>query len=162
MVLGKQLDIVLALLMPQNQLIARVMLATGLRVGDVLALRTDQLAPSMRVTERKTGKTRRVRLPKSLCDAVCAQAGKEWAFPGRDGSRPKTRQAVWADIKRAQQACRLKVNLGPHSMRKAYAVELMRKYHDLSRVQKALQHDRPEVTMLYALADQLTQGYAGA
>ena len=43
--------------------------------------------------------------------------------------------------------------VAPHSMRKVYAVDLMRKYGDIAKVQKALAHDRIEVTMLYALAD---------
>jgi hypothetical protein len=39
-------------------------------------------------------------------------------------------------------------------MRKVYAVELMRKYGDIERVQRALKHDDVCVTMLYAMADQ--------
>ena len=37
----------------------------------------------------------------------------------------------------------------------AYAVELMRKYGDIERVRRALNHDNAEVTMIYALADRL-------
>ena len=155
-VLDRKLELVLALLMPENALVARVMLSTGLRVGDVLELTTEQIKPSVRVTERKTGKSRVVRIPKALCAEVIEGAGDFWAFPSpRDPCKHRTRQAVWADIKRAQKACRFKVNLGTHSMRKAYAVRLMHRYHDLSKVQAALLHDRPEVTMLYALADKL-------
>lgn len=155
--LGRELDLVLRLLTPDNRLVARVMLSTGLRVGDVLGLRPDQIKPSVTITEGKTGKRRRVRMPQRLCDDVLARAGRVWAFPSpRDATRHRTRQAVWADLKRAQRACRLSANLGTHSMRKAYAVRLMARYHDLARVQADLQHDRPEVTMLYALADKLT------
>lgn len=156
--LGHQLELVLLLLTPGNRLVARVMLCTGLRVGDVVGLTRDQIKPSVTITEGKTGKRRRVRIPQALCDEVLRAAGRgRWAFPSpRDSAKHRTRQAVWADIKRAQRACRLSANLGTHSMRKAYAVRLMAKYHDLARVQAALQHDRPEVTMLYALADKLT------
>lgn len=156
-VLDRDLDLVLRLLTPGNRLVARVMLCTGLRVGDVLALPRDRIRPSMRVTEAKTGKSRTVRLPPGLCDDIICAAGRSpWAFPSpRNPQRHRTRQAVWQDINRAQQACRLRVNLGTHSMRKAYAVQLMHKYGDLARVQRALQHDRPEVTVLYALADVL-------
>lgn len=158
-VLDRRLELVLALLMPQNALIARVMLATGLRVGDVVSLTPEQIKPSTRITEHKTGKSRTVRIPRALCAAVLAQAGSRWAFPSpADPCKHKTRQAVWADIKRAQRACRFTVNLGTHSLRKAYAVQLMHRYHDLSKVQAALLHDRPEVTMLYALADKLCDG----
>lgn len=155
-VLDKQLDLVLQLLMPANRLVARVMLATGLRVGDVLTLTPDQLRPSMAVREAKTGKVRRVRLPDGLRQELLRQSGRRWVFEGaRDPDKHRSRQAVWADIKRAQRACRFRANLGTHSMRKVYAVRLMAKYHDLARVQRDLQHDRSEVTALYALADKL-------
>ena len=155
-VLDRKMELVLALLMPSNRLIARVMLSTGLRVGDVLSLKPEQIKPSTRVTERKTGKSRTVRIPRALCDEILKYAGRDWAFPSpADPSKHRTRQAVWADIKRAQKACRFSVNLGTHSMRKAYAVRLMHRYGDIRKVQAALLHDRPEVTLLYALADKL-------
>ena len=155
-VLDRKLELVLALLMPENALVARVMLSTGLRVGDVLELTPEQIRPSTRIVERKTGKARTVRIPKSLCSEVLRRSSACWAFPSpRDPCRHRTRQAVWADITRAQKACRFTVNLGTHSMRKVYAVKLMHRYQDLSKVQAALLHDRPEVTMLYALADKL-------
>lgn len=152
------MELVLALLMPANRLVCRVMLCTGLRVGDVLSLTPEQIKPTTKVTEAKTGKARRVRIAKGLCAEVLAQASSRWAFPSpRDPCKHRTRQAVWADVKRAQQACRLTVNLGTHTMRKAYAVQLMHRYHDLRKVQETLQHDRPEVTLLYALADKLCE-----
>ena len=152
--LGQNLELVLKLLTPGNRLVARVMLCTGLRVGDVVGLTRDQMRPSVTVTEAKTGKLRRVRIPQALCDEVLKEAGRSrWAFPSpMDPTKHRSRQAVWADIKRAQKACRLPANLGTHSMRKAYAVRLMAKYHDLARVQRALGHERSEVTLIYALA----------
>ena len=156
-VLDRDLELVLRLLTPGNRLVARTMLSTGLRVGDVLLLPRDRIKPSMRVREAKTGKARTVRISQSLCDDILRAAGRSpWAFPSPiDPPRHRTRQAVWRDINRAQKACRFNVNLGTHSLRKAYAVRLMHKYGDLARVQRALQHDRPEVTVLYALADVL-------
>ena len=105
--MDRKLELVLALLMPENALVARVMLCTGLRVGDVLELTPAQIKPSVRVTERKTGKSRTVRIPKALCAEVLRRSGVYWAFPSpKDPSKHRTRQAVWADIKRAQRACR--------------------------------------------------------
>ena len=126
--LHREVGHVLAALTPQNRLVCEVMLHTGLRVGDVLALRTQQLASRMWVTERKTGKRKQVGLPGDLLGRVLAQAGKEWAFPGRRGDKPRTRQAVWADVKRAARAFRLPQNAGTHSMRKVYAVDLLERY----------------------------------
>lgn len=65
-----------------------------------------------------------------------------------------TRQAVWKDVKRAAQAFRLKQNVGPHSARKVYAVDLMKRYGDIERVRRALNHSSESVTLIYAMADQ--------
>ncbi|MFQ7854073.1 MAG: tyrosine-type recombinase/integrase [Flavonifractor plautii] len=67
---------------------------------------------------------------------------------------PKTRQAVWADVKRAARAFRLPQNVAP-SLRKVYAVELLERYGDIQRVQRALNHSSIETTLIYAMADKL-------
>lgn len=153
--LHEQVSHVLAALTPQNRLIARVCLHTGLRVGDVVCLRTKDLGLQFMVTEAKTKKRRRVGLPAQILRQVLDQAGEEWAFPGRFEGKHKTRQAVWADVKRAAKAFRLPQNVAPHSFRKVYAVDLLGKYGDLGRVQRALNHSSIEVTMIYAMADKL-------
>lgn len=156
--LAREVDRVLAALMPQNALIMRVILHTGMRISDVLALRTDQLATSGWYVEQKTGKKRRYGLPKPLLEAIKAQAGPVWAFSGRsDPTKHKTRQAVWADVKRASRAFRMPQNVGTHSARKVYAVELMAKYGDIERVQRALNHSSPCITAVYAMSDQLLE-----
>ena len=155
--LHEEVEHVLAALTPQNRLICRVCLHTGLRVGDVVSLRTEQLGPQFVVTERKTKKRRRVGLPAELLEEVRRQAGSEWAFPGRKSGSHKTRQAVWADMKRAAKAFRLPQNVAPHSLRKVYAVDLLNKYGDIKRVQRALNHSGVEVTMIYAMADRLLE-----
>ena len=153
--LHREVEHVLSALTPSNRLVARVCLHTGLRVGDVVALRTQQLGLQFMVTEAKTKKRRRVGLPAGLLAEVLAQAGPVWAFPGRKPGKHRTRQAVWADMKRAAKAFRLPQNVGPHSLRKVYAVELLGKYGDLDRVRRALNHSGVEVTMIYAMADRL-------
>lgn len=156
--LNKELEHVLAALTPSNALVMRVILHTGMRVSDVLNLKTSDLQTSGWYTEQKTGKRRRYGLPKPLLEQIRAQAGQEWAFPGRtDPSKHRTRQAVWKDVKRAQVAFRLPQNVGTHSARKVYAVRLMEKYGDIARVQRALNHSSPMVTAIYAMSDQLLE-----
>ncbi|SCJ13243.1 Tyrosine recombinase XerD [uncultured Flavonifractor sp.] len=153
--LEREVGHVLAALTPSNRLVCQVCLHTGLRVGDVLELRSQQLAPHFWVTERKTKKRKQVGLPAALLAQLRDQAGETWVFPGRNPSRHRTRQAVWADVKRAAKAFRLPQNVGPHSFRKVYAVDLLRKYGDLDRVQRALNHGSVETTLIYAMADRL-------
>lgn len=156
----EELGHVYAALMPANRLVCQVSAVTGLRVGDVLALRTEQLRKGQRFTvrEAKTGKSRRIYIPRLLHSQLLAQAGQVWVFEGRRGpEHHRTRQAVWADLKRAAKAFRLPQNVAPHSMRKVYAVEEWERTGDLGKVGKALNHSpwHPETTMIYAMAREL-------
>ena len=152
--LAREVDLVLAALTETNRLVMRTALTTGLRVGDVLALKPDRLKPHFWVTEEKTGKKRQVGLPEPLLSDLRKHAGTWWVFPGRNPRKHHTRQAVWKDVKRAAHAFRLAQNVAPHSARKVYAVELMRKYGDIDRVRRALNHSSDSVTLIYAMADR--------
>lgn len=152
-ILEREVDLILAALTPKNRLVIRTALTTGLRVGDVLALKPERLKPHFWVTEQKTGKKRQVGLPEPLLSDLKKHAGKHWVFPGRDPLKHHTRQAVWKDVKRAAKLFRLPQNVAPHSFRKVYAVELMQKYGDIERVRRALNHGSETITMIYAMAD---------
>jgi len=156
--LNREVDHVLAALTPTNRLVCEVMLHTGLRVSDVLALKTNEIAMKFWITEQKTRKRRQVGLPRDLLERLQHQAGHIWVFPSvRDPAQHRTRQAVWADLHRAAKAFRLPQVVGTHSLRKVYAVELLERYGDIERVQRALNHDRPATTIIYAMADKLLQ-----
>lgn len=153
--LAAEVDRVLAALTPSNRLVLRVMLHTGLRVTDVLRLKPEQLKRRVWITECKTGKRRLIGFPADLLHDLKDHAGKHWVFPARNGTSHRTRQAVWSDVKRAAKAFRIPQNVGTHSARKVFAVELMRKYGDIEQVRKVLNHDRWQTTIIYACADQL-------
>lgn len=148
---------VFAALTPGNRLACRVAVHTGLRIGDVLAIPSAKLGTQFWVAEAKTGKRRRVNLPKALVEDIKAQAGPEWAFPSPyKPGRHRTRQAVWADVKRAARAFRMPQNVGVHSLRKRYAVEqLERSGGNYERVRRLLNHSDMAVTMIYAMSYQL-------
>lgn len=155
--LNREVDLVLAALTPQNRLVMRVALHTGLRLGDVLALKSAQLQPHFWVTESKTGKRRQVGLPEPLLSDLKKTAGRVWVFEGRSPEKHRTRQAVWKDVKRAARAFRLPANIAPHSARKVYAAELLQRYGELDKVRRALNHSNEAVTMIYAMADHQRQ-----
>lgn len=160
-----ELQHVLAALTPANRLACEISLATGLRIGDVLNMRSDKLAERMTVRELKTGKNRRVRLPKELLDRCTAAAGKIYVFEHRtDHRRHRSRAAVYKDIKRAARLFRLdkRLQISPHSVRKVWAVEQLRQYGgDVRKVQQLLNHNSEAVTMLYCMADALTVAKLG-
>lgn len=149
---------VLYALTAENRLVCEIALETGLRVGDIVALKTSDLRKkSFTVTEQKTKKKRRIRLREGLRQKLVKQAGRIYVFEHRtDPDRHRTRQAVYNDIKRAAKLFRVKENLTPHSLRKLYAVDLYKKSGNFEKVMQALNHNNLAVTMIYALADILT------
>lgn len=154
----KLLESIYYCLMPTNALVCEVCLATGLRIDDVLSIRTKELAQRMTITEQKTRKKKRVRLSADLCRRLQEQAGKYYVFEHRDDPhKHRTRQAVYIDLKRAARCYRLNINLSPHSIRKTYAVELARKGKDLDEIRRALNHEDEMTTLIYAFADAYTQ-----
>lgn len=152
-----ELDVVLACLMPENSLACRVSLHTGLRISDVLRIKSHQVANGrFQVTEWKTGKKRRVTLPKTLQNELLRYCGKIFAFEHRyTPQKHRTRQAVYMDITRAAKALRLEEGLAPHSMRKTFAVRAYNASGDMGKVKALLNHTYESTTMLYALADCL-------
>ena len=148
----------LEILTPENALACEVALETGLRINDILSLKSETLlnGPKFEIKEQKTGKRRNVRLPSSLFSRLRAFAGSQFVFEHRTNpDKHRTRQAVWKDIKRAGKAFRVKPNLTPHSLRKIFAVELLKKGTELSRIQKIFNHENEAVTAIYALADKI-------
>lgn len=157
----------------ENRLVLRWMILSGMRITDALEMTWQEISlpchggGPLVYTERKTGKTRTVTLPLSLCEEMQERQKfvwrfSPWVFPGRDPRKHRTRQAVWKDLKNAARYAGLDENLGTHTARKIYAVTLYNEAiirgdrNPLETVQKQLNHDEPAVTVLYALADILT------
>lgn len=149
---------ILAALTYENRLAVTVSLLTGLRIGDVLNLRSRDLSRDrFTVTEEKTLKRRTLRIPDKLRDELIGIAGKIYVFENRLSARKhRTRQAVYKDIKRAAKAFRVKGNISCHTARKIYAVSEYKKDFSVARVKKLLNHSNEAVTMIYAIADEIT------
>ncbi len=97
-------------------------------------------------------------MPKELYARAVSMAGRAFVFEHRlDWRKPRTRQAVNKDLTRIAKMWRLKTHISPHTARKAWAVEEYAKDGDLKRVQRLLNHSDEAVTMIYAMADVLTE-----
>lgn len=143
-------------LMPENRLALEMSYRYGMRIGDVLATKTDDVRKGRwTYKEEKTGKTRRITVSGEFQLRLLQQAGRVYVFEHRtDQKKHRTRQAVYKDIARVAKAFRLD-NITPHSYRKEYAVRAYRKWGSMKKVQKLLNHSSESITMIYALADQL-------
>jgi len=120
---------------------------TGLRVGDMLALRAGDVGELFTVKESKTGKTKIIHLP-----------FEGWKFietyilvneiPPDGRLFPTTRQTAHRYFKRAAKELGLE-NVGTHSMRKTYAWNVFRVTNCLKTTRDALNHKYLTTTMLY-------------
>lgn len=145
-----------------NYLAIRVSLETGLRIGDVVALRTADLQGDvLKYTASKTGKPGKAKLSKDLAEKLRRYAGTEFVFSSSSKLGHRTRQAVWKNIKQAAQACGFTVNVAPHSARKTFAVKVA-KQQGFAAAQRALQHDSAAVTGLYVYSGLLTEAQSKA
>ncbi|GIX21638.1 MAG: tyrosine recombinase XerD [Gammaproteobacteria bacterium] len=137
--------------------------ACGLRVGELVGLRLDQLDPSrglLRVTG-KGGKTRLLplgeeaehwlrRYLETARPALLAGHGRPppALFVSRRG-RGLTRQQVWNRIKLYARRAGLRGPLSPHSLRHAFATHLLDHGADLRAVQLLLGHSDLSTTQIY-------------
>lgn len=145
------------LMQPENVLPLRCSLETGLRIGDVLALKRSNLTQkSRKITYKaqKTGKKGTCYITDELMKKILLHSGQEYLFEGRSPGKPRTRQAVYTDLKKAAEKLHIDLNVAPHSCRKTFAVEDLKKKGSLAAVQEDLQHTNKVVTMLYAYADK--------
>lgn len=151
---------ILGALMPENRLALFVSLTTGLRIDDVLSLRRKDIEKQrFTIHEMKTGKARRVSISKELQEQLLYTSGRFYVFEHRtDPKQHRTRQAVYKDLKRACKLFRISETLqvSPHSARKIYAVSAYKRTAKIATVQKLLNHCNEPVTMIYAMADELT------
>jgi len=141
----------------------RLMYASGLRVSEIVSLKTVALGLNegvVRVVNGKGGKERLV--------PFGAEAG-EWlrrylqearhvllegktcqeVFVGRHTGSGLTRQAFWSIIKRYAQLADIKVPLSPHTLRHAFATHLLNHGADLRVVQLLLGHADISTTQIY-------------
>lgn len=134
-----------------------VSLETGLRIGDVVKLRRQNLqADGLHYKAQKTGKNGVARVSAELRRELAKKRGK-WLFPSpyKKGQH-LTRQAAWARIKAACKRAGVDPDgVSPHSLRKVFAVELYRE-KGFQAVQDALQHRSAATTEIYSFADWST------
>lgn len=155
--------LILMAMRPANRLAIQISMATGLRISDVLSLKTATLQKSNRpyVCDSKTGKRHRIYIPSELHEEALRQAGSIWIFEGRlDKNKHRTRNAIYKDIVNASKIIKhggfldSNAHITPHTARKCAAVRI---YHNkgFDAARALLQHDKehPEITMLYALSD---------
>ena len=133
----------------QYKVIWVIGLSTGLRISDILRLRTSDFEKDrFYIREQKTGKLRRIYVRKRTRKAV-----HEYLQNRTNVSSDKlfsvSRQAVWESFKRAGRRAEISKNIGTHTMRKSYSVGHIGKGFDIADLQRRLNHSRMSDTIGY-------------
>lgn len=126
---------------------------TGLRVGDLLKLKTNDVKRKKRIViqEGKTKKPRTIQLDK-IYDEVQAYANtvtSEWLFPSRKGDKPITTTQAYRQLNKAAEMADTTEGIGTHTMRKTFGYWFYKQYKDVAKLQAILNHSHPQITLTY-------------
>ena len=147
----------------RDRTMLELMYASGLRVSEIVSLKTVALGLNegvVRIVNGKGGKERLVPfggeagqwLRRYLADArtpLLEGKTSDAVFIGRHTGSALTRQAFWALIKRYALQANIPVALSPHTLRHAFATHLLNHGADLRVVQLLLGHADISTTQIY-------------
>jgi len=147
----------------RDRTMLELMYASGLRVSEIVSLKTVALGMNegvVRIVNGKGGKERLVPfggeagqwLRKYLAEArapLLERKSSDAVFIGRHTGSALTRQAFWALIKRYALLANIPVALSPHTLRHAFATHLLNHGADLRVVQLLLGHADISTTQIY-------------
>jgi integrase len=131
----------------------------GLRISDILQLRVkDVKGTHIKITEKKTGKPRRSKIPRSIQDVIkeyiSGMNDEEYLFQSRKGfNQPIQRVQAYKIISQAAAQIGLSES-GTHTMRKTFGYHFYKKTKDIAMLQKHFNHHSPSVTLRYIGIDQ--------
>ena len=145
----------------RDRAMLELMYGSGLRVSELVSLRTDQLSVQQGMI-RLTGKGDKERVVPMgeytlewLCqylnearEALTKGSGCDVLFPSRRG-REMTRQTFWHRVKKYALQAGIRSDISPHTLRHAFATHLLNNGADLRVVQLLLGHSSLSTTQIY-------------
>nr|WP_246506025.1 site-specific tyrosine recombinase XerD [Kistimonas asteriae] len=145
----------------RDRTMLELLYASGLRVSELVALRTGNINVRQGVVRvlGKGSKERLVPLGENALDwleryladgrqALLGEVRTDTLFPGRKG-KPMTRQTFWHRIKKYAMKAGIDKPLSPHTLRHAFATHLLNHGADLRVVQLLLGHSDLSTTQIY-------------
>ena len=147
--------LIAALRKPSYRLCCSLMLALGLRIGDVLAL-TVQSIDSTQMIVRVIGKGNKERilpLPQTLLVALRSfwktHRHQRLLFPNRKGTAPLCEKSLRNAFNKTRDSLGINKNIKPHSLRHGFATHLLENGVDIRIVQMLLGHASLSSTEVY-------------
>lgn len=130
---------------------------TGLRVSDILRLKTDTILKlknkkrkEFLIMEGKTDKKRMINVT-SIFNEVYEYAkglDSEWLFPSRKGDKPISKIQAYRQLQKAGDMAEID-SIGTHTMRKTFGYWFYKQTHNVAMLQEILNHSTPKITLTY-------------
>jgi len=134
--------------------------SSGLRIGEALSLRLQDIDVDRRQIYVRNGKGRKDRhvvLAESfiplLYNYLTSYKPQELFIEGKDGM-PYSSSSVRSVLKLACSRAKIKKHVTPHTLRHSFATHMLENGIDLRHIQALLGHSRPETTMIYTHVSQ--------
>lgn len=140
---------------PDYQLCCSLMLALGLRIGDVVALTVNSIDATQMLVRviGKRNKERVLPLPETLLVALrrfwLTHRHRRLLFPNRRGTAPLCVKSLRHAFNQARDTLGIPKNIKPHSLRHGFATHLLEKGIDIRIVQILLGHASLRSTEIY-------------
>ena len=134
--------------------ILRLMTATGARVSELVQMKFEHLEAGAMEICSKAGKTRRILIPRELCEKAMEYYRSEGITSGfiilNHRGQVITPRGIGAMLKRFAAYYRMNERtMHPHAFRHLYAQNFLKKCPDISLLADLLGHDSIETTRVY-------------
>ena len=140
----------------KHRALLMLLYSSGLRVGEVVRLRVEDLDTDRRLLRVRSGKGRKDRytlLARRAVDAVAvyrrAYPTGPWLFPGGRRDRHLTTRSVQRVVERSARAAGIAKNVSPHTLRHSFATHLLEAGTNLRIIQELLGHQSSRTTEIY-------------
>jgi site-specific recombinase XerD len=156
-VLSKEevLDILAVTANLKHRTILALLYSCGLRIGELLNLRIEDIDIDRRQLAVRNGKGRKDRfvilaetMVPLLSNYKMTYKPTDYLIYGRDFSKYSP-ESIRAFLKKSCVKARIKKRVTPHTLRHSYATHLLESGIDLRYIQELLGHAKPETTMIY-------------
>lgn len=134
----------------KSRFIIQLLYGTGLRVSELVRLKTSDLQLDQGVAwvrGGKGGKDRMALLPMDLYNVLERKNPDTYVLEGPNGQlRERTVQAV---VKRAAERAGIPKKVTPHTLRHSFATHLLESGNDIRVIQELLGHSNVQTTQIY-------------
>jgi integrase/recombinase XerD len=148
---------------PKHRALLMLVYSAGLRVGEVVRLRSADLDVDrglVRVRQGKGNKDRYTLLARRAVEAVQiyrdAYPTEPWLFPGMDPAEHLTTRSVQRIVKQAAEAAGIAKDVSTHTLRHSFATHLLEGGTNLRVIQELLGHESARTTQIYTHVAQST------